>query len=296
MESCTTGRGCAIIRSMSMGVKLAILAVTAAVWSLTMFRLLEDEVFVYWDFQETPTYRTILRDRTKTEIRTMSIFQGEKKVGSIESRIIPRKDGTSVISTESSITVDLPIGRAPRIAMTSVSRIDREYRIIDFHAHLRIAGLAGAELVGKRKEGGLEVSARTPIGSWVSVVPYEMEETISDGFLPIFSAPHLSIGKKWRIKTVEADPTSGGFSYVTLWASVELKDFQAWNDKLVEAYLVEIRRNLGDENPLYTLMIDEEGMILSQEMNILGSRFRVLLDDRRFVDPEESEEWRRAEQ
>ena len=135
------------------------LLVTGCTWAVMVFFLFEQEILPYFEYQNPPTYRTMLRDREVAVIRRYTISLGTRGIGKAETVIRPLPTGGHFMESRMEIRMGMIIGSPGRIVMKNEVRVDSDYRLSEFHLNSNTP--AGRfKVTGSRQRDKLHVQYR----------------------------------------------------------------------------------------------------------------------------------------
>lgn len=275
------------VYGMNVGIKIAILCFILPFWGAMTTLLVRKDILPYLDYEEAPSYRQFLSSRKKTEIMTMRLIRGGEEAGTIRTTVTPKSDGSYVIATISDLRLMVPgSGDSISVYMDSKTLIDPLFKFHRFEIDIKTRVMVPMEISarGERRGETIVMTIKTPVGEIERTMEYGEDETISDSLLPLLGASNLSVGKKWKIKTLEYDFLQGTFRQVPLWATVEVKEKRMWEGKEIDVFTVEVKKRLDDEKPAGTLIVGADGTVLSHEMEIGGVIHTVLLEKKEVVE------------
>lgn len=282
--------------------RLTLLLVSGCLWAAMMFLLFEREIRPYFEYQQPPSYRQLLRDRKDAEVTLRRIQFAQQKIGDAESMTEPLPDGGYRMTTRLVIKMGvfmrsgLPAGLTlpdDRIFLVSVVRVDDAYQLSEIELEAGLQGM-GLKVRGVREGDRLKVKYDfLGIHQGEQSVHLPPDATLSDNFMPYQGGARLTVGKKWRMRILDLDNLIGlnskqELSFSEVYATVVGREALKHHRRELAAFKVEVRKNPTDELPAYTLWVDDEGTVLQQQMTIQKLPCTFTLADRRRMTPDEA--------
>jgi hypothetical protein len=282
--------------------RLVLLLVSGCLWAAMMFALFDREIRPYFEYQQPPTYRMMLRDKRHPEMQRRFIYLAAQKIGDVESLLVPLPAGGCVMKTrflmhmQPFLAMKLPDDRT---YVSSEVRVDDTFQLSKFDMRVSILGMP-ISLAGERRGDKLHVKSDLllPGMGGESIVDFPRDAILSDNFLPYQGGARLTEGKKWRIRMIEFDnllsfgkPKDLGFRDV--YAVVVGREPVEHRGRDVSAFKVDVRKNANDERETYSLWVDDQGTVLKQLTMINKLACTIVLDESRVLEVGEASvyEW-----
>jgi hypothetical protein len=260
-----------------------------------MALLVQQEVIPYFEYQSIPTYRGLLKDRPVRELVRRSIYLGGEVVGEAQTVIYPGTNDGRNIYTEFDMSLSgilkmlkmdaRLLGATDRISLISRQRLNASYRLDGFDINGRV--LVPVHAQGERQEDVMKVSYELAMVKGKAEIPFEKTSMMTSEFSPMLGVGKPSVGKRWKLQTLQMDILSGRPSFMTIYARIEDRELIDYKGKKVPAYRVEFRKEIGKELPLSRLWVDEEGEVLVEEQKIFALSCRIVLEERTALTPEQ---------
>lgn len=268
-------------------IRLTGLLLSGILWAVMMFLLFEREIRPYFEYQQPPSYKVMLRNRSEPELVIRTLRFGRQDIGRAESIAEPQPSGGYLLRNRILLHMQ-PFVRWPigddRVTLSSDVRVDDTYQLSEFKMEGRFQGIpfsAG----GARRQDKMVVWYQLLVRG-ERTIDLPRDAMLSDNFIPYQGGARLSEGKKWRMRMVDVEGmilSSGNAekSVRDVYAAVVGREKLEHKEKIVEAFKVEVRKEANDEIPAYTLWVDDEGAVLQQLMMINKLPCTVTLAEKR---------------
>ena len=145
------------------------LLITGCIWAVMVYLLFEKEILPYFEYQNPPSYRTMLRDQKNAVVRYYSVSLGRERIGEAESLTRPLPDGGHIMETRMVMKAGSfsPIKLLDdRVVINNEVRVDDEYRLTEFMLSGRISGVP-IRVQGTRQDDQLHVRRIIRVGAEV---------------------------------------------------------------------------------------------------------------------------------
>lgn len=263
-----------------------VLLATGTFWVVMMTALVKREILPHFEYQAAPTYRTMFRNRRTPELERRTIYLGSEKRGSVEALFEPLENGHYRTRTKFEMTVAVPrVGDFAMSLFTEVG-VDPTFQLSDFVIASKSLGMP-IRVAGMRRGDKLRMNYGTmKLKSAPEEVDFPKDMTLSDGFVPYAGGVKLSVGKKWKLQTMDVSLT--GLTPAVAFARVERREAKRWQGREVPTYVVEIRKRESDELPAHTLWVNEEGVVVLEELSYDKLLYRIVLDEKRTLTADEA--------
>lgn len=289
-------------------------------WMSTMSWLVVAKVVPPFLRGDPPNYSTLYTSRpTEEQPVAWELSLNDKPLGWAASRVVQK--GSKVVEVKSRIHFDripweeLSPAWVRYVVQTSLQPLDQtpmdvESRLdIDelghltrFHSALRIVGLPDAISVSGEVRGSklrIKVESNEIVPEFETYLP--SDAVVSDELSPLAYMSGLRLGQQWTVPVFS--PLRPPDSPIQiLHAHVEARDPVSWEGEVKGAFRVVYRMDPGSalsssREPNARLWVCEDGMVVKQEVNVLGSKlvFQRLTSDRAadLIEQVEMEENRR---
>lgn len=269
---------------------------SGCLWAAMMYLLFDAEIRPYFEYQRPPSYRTMLRDRTQPEVQRRSIIFSRNRIGEAETLVVPLAGGGYSMTTRMTMKMS-PFGALPfgddRIFMANEVRVDPAFQLSEFAMTGRMTGIP-LSIKGQRRKDKLQVEYDLQFVKGKTEFDFPMDATLSDDFLPFQGGARLSEGKKWKMKMLDAENfisinKTNKLALTELYVNVTEKEKIQAMGKEIQAWKVEVRKDLSKEVPAYTVWVDDSGTVVRQVKMINKIPVEILLEERRTLSPREAE-------
>lgn len=277
------GSGCAKMRIM---VRTMLLAITGLAWALMMAALVQNEVIPYFEYQASPTYRSLLREKPSREFSVRTIHLGSDVVGQSRTMIYPGPDDSRHVFTEFDMSLSGLLSMmgmkrqlnsaVDRISIVSKQTINSSFQLESFKMNGQV--MLPIHVEGKRVGNVMKVDYVMASMKGSSELPFEKMAMLGGSYTPLQGVGKPVVGKKWKLQTLDIDLFSGKPKFVTVFARIEAKETIVYLGRNIEAYRIEFRKDVNKELPLSRLWVDEEGDVLIEEMQVFNLSCRVVLE------------------
>ncbi len=271
---------------------------SGCLWAAMMYLLFDAEIRPYFEYQRPPSYRTMLRDRTQPEVQRRSVIFSRDRIGEAETLIVPLAGGGYSMATRMTMRMR-PFGAPPglddRVSMTNEVRVDQGFQLSGFTMTGRMIGMP-LSITGQRRKDRLNVEYSFLTVKDKADFEFPMDATLSDDFLPFQGGAKLSEGKKWKMKMLDAENmislnTSKKLALTELYVNVIEKEKIQAMGREIQAWKIEVRKDLTKEVPAYTAWVDEAGIVVRQVKMINKIPVEILLEERRTLTSREAESY-----
>ncbi len=277
------------------------LLVSGCLWAVMMYLLFDREILPYFEYQQPPSYRTLLRGRKDAEIQFRRIRLGTQNIGEAESVTDPLPTGGYAMTTRLTMRMQPLTGMTlpdDRVYMSSTVRVDPLYQLTQFTIDGRMLG-GRMKVQGERVGERLRVEYDLILFKGDRFLDFPRDATLADNFIPYAGGAKLTEGKKWRMRLLDFDnivspKPNEELSFTEVYAVVVGREILDLDGKTAPTFRVEVRKNPSDPAPAYTLWVDDAGTVLQQTMKINKLLCTVVLEDHRRVAAEEvrAYDWR----
>ncbi len=265
-------------------------------WAMMMFLLFEREIQPYFEYRRPPSYRVMMRDRKEPELTRRKIRFGREEIGESETITEPVPAGGCLIRTRFTmrmqrfVSIKLP---DDRVFFSSETRVDGSYRLEGFRMDGRIQGLS-AKVEGRRRGDKVVVSYDVLALRGERVVDLPRDAMLADNYLPYMGGARLEVGKKWRMRIVDADELVSlkpEKAVRDLYAMVVSRESLNHAGRDVPVFKVEMRKEASEEIPAYTLWVDDEGAVVRQQRMIRKLPCIIEIEERRALNAAEARDY-----
>ncbi|HYE99170.1 MAG TPA: hypothetical protein VEJ18_09685 [Planctomycetota bacterium] len=274
------------------------LLVTGLVWAAMMGILVHREILPYYEFQQAPSYRARLRDRTVPEVERRAVYfaSGREPIGRSETLVEPLPEGGAWLRSRFTLRMSAftPIPLAEdQLTMSSDVRVDADYQLAEFRLQARIQGLP-VRVEAKREGEKLRTTYNLSLlGKGERVLDLPPDATISDNFLPFVGGGRLEQGKKWRLRILDLSSLASGrqeMGFTEMYATVVGREVVNVGGRDVPAWKVMVQEQPNDEPEkwAYQLWVEEGGAVVQQLMKINRLPCTIALEERRELTPEQA--------
>ena len=266
------------------------LLITGCTWAVMVYFLFEKEILPYFEYQTPPSYKTMLRDQKKAVVRYYSVSLGAQRVGEAETLTRPLPGGGHFMETR----MVMKAGSFVQIKLVddlvqikNEVRVDADFRLTEFMLTGRMSGIP-IKVQGTRQDDQLHVRYRFLQFHDDQLFDFPDDATLSNEFFPFQGGAMLTVGKKWKMKMIDAGSLislnkKNRLALKEVYATVVGREVvEIGEEKSVEAFLVEVRRKHQEEIPSYRVWVDDRGTVVRQR-----STFRKLENDIRLVEERE---------
>jgi hypothetical protein len=279
--------------------------VTGTFWAVMMASLVRMEILPYLEYQEPPSYRTLLQGRREAELLRRTVWLGRTCIGSIDTLTQPLPNGAYTIHTRSDIDVapmlEEPLRRQiadGRLRLLSMFTVDPAFQLDGFQMDGRF--MIPFTVQGTRLGPKLTVQYDLVLARGQRTVDYPRDAVLADSLNPHLGGGRLSIGKRWKIQMVDLGALVSPLqnpqevTFKPVYATVEERESILWQGRQTPTMRVDIRRTPTEELPSFRLWVDEAGKVLVEEMVMLQFPLRVVLEEVRTPGAGEAADVRRS--
>ncbi len=265
-----------------------------------MFLLFEREIRPYFEYRRPPSYRSMLRRKTEPEVERRAIRFGAEKVGESERLTEPLPGGgyrvRSRVSMDMRFALPAAVPGEARTCLGSDLLVDGEFRLVRFEVEGGLKGV-GLYVSGERQGERLKVCYRILGLEGEQSVDLPADATLADYFMPFEGGMGLAEGKKWKSRMLDLDGLlvpkgKEGMAFTEVYAVVVGREIVRSRGRDVYAFKVEVRKEPTQPLPVYTLWVDDEGVVVRQLMKINKLECEIALEERRMLSPREAGEYR----
>ncbi|HEX7899784.1 MAG TPA: hypothetical protein VF950_18590 [Planctomycetota bacterium] len=273
------------------------LLVTGLAWAGMMGLLFHREIRPYFEYQQPPSYESVLREKRHPEVQRRVVYftEGRNKIGECETLIEPQAEGGASLRTRflMGMSTFTPI-KLPddKVYLMSEFKVDGAWRLAEFKMDCRFQGIP-LTLKGQRQGEKLFVTYNLVLARGERLVELPPDAMLSDSFLPYLGGRGLEEGKKWRIRLVDMSGllTMGKgqeLSFTEMFATVEGREVIRAGVRDVPCWKVSVREQASDDQEkwAYQLWVDEKGTVVQQLMKINRLPCTVVLEEQRILTPE----------
>jgi len=270
-----------------------------------MALLFNREIRPYFEYQQPPSYATVLSDKRHPEVQRRVVYftENRNKIGECETLIEPLAAGGATLRTRFLMGMSMfsPMKlQDDKVYLQSEFKVDAAYRLSDFKMDCKFQGIP-LSLKGQRQGEKLFVTYNLVLARGERLVELPPDAMLSDSFLPYLGGRGLEEGKKWRIRLVELTGllTMGKgqeLTFTEMFATVEGREVVRAGTREVPCWKVSVRENANDDQErwAYQLWVDEKGTVIQQLMKMNKLPCTVVLEEHRVLTPEaaRSHRWR----
>jgi hypothetical protein len=273
------------------------LLLTGLAWAGMMALLFNREIRPYFEYQQPPSYESVLVDKRNPEVQRRVVYftESRNKIGESETLIEPQATGGASLRTRFLMGMSMfSAMKLPddKVYLVSEFKVDGAYRLAEFKMDCRFQGIP-LSLKGQRQGEKLFVSYNLVLARGERLVDLPPDAMLSDSFLPYLGGRGLEEGKKWRIRLVELTGllTMGKgqeLSFTEMFATVEGREVVRAGTREVPCWKVSVREQASDDQEkwAYQLWVDEKGTVIQQLMKINRLPCMVVLEEQRVLTPE----------
>jgi hypothetical protein len=265
-----------------------VLLVTGVVWALMMAALVSSELIPYMEYQGAPTYRAVVQSGPRYELIRRGIFEGQTdRIGESTTLVYPAERGATHVVTNFRMAMSrIPqLGRV-EVSMRSDLRIDAAYQLDTFRFRGKV--LMPILVEGRREEERLQYSASFGGLQREGSLPFERGMTFAGSTLPQHAVGRPRPGMRWTPHMVDFDLTQG-LKITKIYASiVDETSTIVYQDREIVCHQIQFRRDPTKELYFAQIWVDDEGNVLREQFEAFGYPYRIELEERREVSPEET--------
>ena len=272
------------------------LLATGSIWAVMVYFLFEQEILPYFEYQKPPSYRSLLRNQDKAVVRKYVVSLGTQRIGEAETMIRPLAGGGHYMENRMSMRTAAftPIKLLDdRFVMKNEVRVDADYRLTEFLLQGRISGIP-IKAQGTRLDDKLNVSYRFLKFRDTQVFNFPDDATLTNEFFPFQGGAMLAVGKKWKMKMIDAASMvslskKNRLALKEVFASVVGREMVEVGDgQMVDAYVVEVRRRATEELPSYRVWVNDAGTVIRQRSKFRKLEYDILLQEETVMTAEEA--------
>lgn len=278
------------------------LLATGVVWAAMMGVLVHREILPYYEFQQAPSYRARLRDRTAPEVERRAVYfaTGRDPIGRSETLVEPLPEGGAWLRSRFTLRMSAftPVALVEdQLTMSSDVRVDADYQLAEFRLQARIQGMP-IRVEARREGTKLRASYNLSLlGKGERVLELPPDATISDNFLPFVGGGRLEVGKKWRLRILDLSSLASGrqeMGFTEMYATVVAREVVSTGGRDVPAWKVTVQEQPNDEPEkwAYQLWVDEAGTVVQQLMKINRLPCTIVLEEKRELTAEQAKSFR----
>jgi len=253
-----------------------------------MAALVNREVIPYLEYQAAPSYRSLVQSGPRYEYVRRGIFEGMTRIGESQTLVYPgERAGTYVVTRFQMSMRNVPRVGVIEVDIRSEILIDASYQIDQFWFKGKVA-LFPIEAKGRRVGDTLAFTVSFGDVQREGAIPFEKGMTLAGSMLPQHAMGRPRRGMKWAPTMVDFD-IAQGLKIVKIFASIA--DERATIDfrgQKVECFQVEFRREPTKETHFALLWVDDSGTVLREQFEMLGYPYKIDLEERRELSPEET--------
>lgn len=264
-----------------------VLLATGAFWAVMMAALVSQEVIPYLEYQSAPTYRAVVQSRPRHELIRRGIYEGPtERIGESTTLVFPAERGATRIVTN----FRMVMGRIPElgrveVAMRSDLRIDATYQLETFQFQGRV--LLPIAVEGRREEERLRYTASFGGIQREGSLPFERGMTFAGSTLPQHAIGRLRPGMRWTPHMVDFDLIQG-LKITKIYASiVDETSTILFQGREIACRQIQFRRDPTKELHFAQLWVDDNGDVLREQFDAFGYPYRIDLEERREISPDE---------
>jgi hypothetical protein len=245
------------------------LLLSGCFWAVMMFLLFEREIRPYFEYQQSPTYKTLLREMKDAVLERRSISFGQERIGEAETLFEPQVSGGHRMTTRLSMRMApmMPMKDDDRTFMGSTLTVDDRYQLASFEINAWLRGIR-VTASGERQDEKLRVSYNFLLMRGEQVMDFPRDATLADSFLPYQGGGALGVGKKWKMRILDLDNLISvkgqQLSFTEMYAAVVAREPVPEREGAPEAFKVEVRENPNDEIEKYSFWVDDQGVVIKQ--------------------------------
>lgn len=262
--------------------------VTGVVWALMMAALVSREVIPYLEYQGAPTYRAIVPTSRRCELIRRGIYEGPTdRIGESTTLLFPADRGAMEIVTK----FQMAMSRIPQLGRIEVSmrsdlRIDATYQLESFRFGGRV--LLPIQVEGRREEERLRYTASFGGIQREGSLPFERGMTLAGSTLPQHAIGRPRPGMRWTPHMIDFDLTQG-LKISKIYASiVDETSTIVLQGREISCHQIQFRRDPTKELYFAQLWVDDNGNVLREQFEAFGYPYRIDLEERREISPEET--------
>jgi hypothetical protein len=272
-----------------------LLGITGLTWALMMAALVQNEVIPYFEYQASPTYRSFLKERPTREFSLRTVYLGSEAVGQSRTMIYPGPHESRQVFTEFDMSMAGLLtmmgmkkqlnSAVDRISIVSRQSINAAYQLEWFKMSGQV--MLPIKVEGRREGNLMKVTYDVASMKGETDLPFERMAMLGGSYTPLQGVGKPSVGKKWKLQTLDVEVFSGKPKFVTVFARIEAKETIVYQGRNIEAYRIEFRKDLNKELPISRLWVDEDGEVLIEEMQVFNLSCRVVLEKKEPATPEQ---------
>jgi len=202
-----------------------------------------------------PSYKAYFAQRRQSEYIRMKILLREVSVGTSETALLPREDGSYVLYNRTSAQLSILRHRVEVLAEASIL-IDakRSLKALKFTFHSPVLTVeAEGEVLGDE----LRLNITHGTETFASALPYPRGELVMSDLSPLVGISRLWPGQEWQIQIFNPLATSFERAKVKVVGKEEI----LWQGEMVPAWVLDINY----QNQRLSVWIDEDGKLLREE-------------------------------
>jgi hypothetical protein len=277
-----------------------VLAVTGIFWAYMMSEMLQREIVPYFEYQASPSYRTMLRERAQRELVRRTIRIGTEHIGEAVTVIYPGPGGGTHQFTDLKLSLRgmLPMLRLDQKLPQALDKISIQTRVfIDVAFQLESFSSSGDLLVpvqieGRRQGDVVQITYQIDRVRGSVELPFDKLSMLAGLSSPMEGVGKPALGKRWKIQTLDVELWSAKPRMTTVFAQIVEREYMDHKGKKVLAFRIDVRRKLDDGRPLSQVWVDDQGEVIVEQMDVLGRiPCTIELEEKRSLTAGEVSEW-----
>jgi hypothetical protein len=120
-----------------------------------------------------------------------------------------------------------------------------------------------------------------------ATLPFEKGMILGGMGLPQQATGAPTVGRHWRVHTIGFNKLGGRPAITTAYLQIEEKVILSFKDEDIECYRVAVRSDPTKELHESVFYVNESGVVILEEVSIFGIPYRIELEEKREISPEE---------